>query len=332
MSDQLMQALTRAGVLMDVSVRYWRAAKKLRPEDLGLDPDVLKHHLLSLGHKKLIKVDYLHAFSLIESRAHSLVLSRTFPFLNGVARFMPNRLLGTTLNRLNKMSEEFNAERDKFLANHQQIREEALAGWSKLAAVLTPDPDRLIRTIEAAFPSVGQVRSKFAFNISIFHLKLPEKLDAVATEAGEQAAIIEARNAAADQAAREIHSKAHDFVAECVQSLRSQAAELCDEMLESMKNGKTGVHQKTLNRLIRFVDEFKGLNFVGDTQFERMLDDVKTQFLTQTAEHYRGDDRAAASLQDGLLALSNHARGLISKSADDLVGVFGKLGARKIAA
>jgi nucleoside-diphosphate-sugar epimerase len=41
-----------------------------------------------------------------------------------------------------------------------------------------------------------------------------------------------------------------------VASLRQQTAQLCEEMLESMRTGKTGVHQKTLNRLTRFIEEF----------------------------------------------------------------------------
>jgi hypothetical protein len=37
-NGQLLEALTREGVLINVSVRYWRATKKLNAEDLGLDP------------------------------------------------------------------------------------------------------------------------------------------------------------------------------------------------------------------------------------------------------------------------------------------------------
>ena len=51
------------------------------------------------------------------------------------------------------------------------------------------------------------------------------------------------------------------FVADCVASLREQTATLCEEMLQSISDGKTeGVHQKTLNRLIRFIDQFRQMN------------------------------------------------------------------------
>ena len=52
-NNHLLDALTREGVLINVSVRYWRATRKLNAEDLGLDPDNVTERLISLGHKKL---------------------------------------------------------------------------------------------------------------------------------------------------------------------------------------------------------------------------------------------------------------------------------------
>ena len=52
MSDnRLLDVLTREGVLLNVSVRFWRAAKKLQAQDLGLDPSDVTDRLISLGHK-----------------------------------------------------------------------------------------------------------------------------------------------------------------------------------------------------------------------------------------------------------------------------------------
>jgi hypothetical protein len=92
-NNHLLEVLTREGVLINVSVRYWRAAKKLKPEDLGLDPDNVTERLISLGHKKLLPKEKLEAFALIESRAHALVEASTFPFLDGLGHFLPNAKL-----------------------------------------------------------------------------------------------------------------------------------------------------------------------------------------------------------------------------------------------
>ncbi len=65
MSDTLLKALTREGVLIAVSCRYWRAAKKLQASDLGLDPGDVTNRLISLGHKKLLPREALSTFALI---------------------------------------------------------------------------------------------------------------------------------------------------------------------------------------------------------------------------------------------------------------------------
>ena len=88
-NNRLLDALSCRGVLVNVSVRYWRARKKLNPEDLGLSADQVNARLISLGHKKLLPKDRLRSLALIESRAHALVEENTFPFLNGVARYLP---------------------------------------------------------------------------------------------------------------------------------------------------------------------------------------------------------------------------------------------------
>jgi len=50
----LLEAVCRRGVLCNVSVRYWRGSKKLRPEDLGFDPAHVSDGLIQLGHKRRV--------------------------------------------------------------------------------------------------------------------------------------------------------------------------------------------------------------------------------------------------------------------------------------
>ena len=105
--NHLLDILTREGVLINLSIRYWRAAKKLRAEDLGLNPDDVTDRLISLGHKKLLPREALAPFALIESRAHALVESSTFPFLNGIGHFLPNRKLAEVSSWLKELENEF---------------------------------------------------------------------------------------------------------------------------------------------------------------------------------------------------------------------------------
>jgi hypothetical protein len=329
-NQHLLEALTREGVLINVSVRYWRATKKLNAEDLGLDRDNVTERLISLGHKKLLPREALEPLALVEGRAHSLIESSTFPFLNGLGHFLPNTKLEEVTRKLKELEAEFDQARQAFLNQYADLRQQASSEWYEAARRLVPDPDRLVATIEASFPNRAQMERAFGFEVHLFQLRAPEGLDLALVSQGEQEQVIAARQKAAVEAAAQIHRGAESFVADCVASLRQQTAALCEEMLESMHNGKTGVHQKTLNRLIRFVDEFKQLNFVGDQEMEAQLERVRQEFLLRSAETYRDDSAAKARLEAGLTGLALTARDLAHQDSRELVERFGQLGHRRL--
>lgn len=328
-NNHLLDILTREGVLINVSVRYWRATKKLNAEDLGLDPDNVEERLISLGHKNLIPKESLQAFALIEGRAHALVEGNTFPFLNGLGHFLPNARLQDTTDKLAELEQEFMAEKENFLSRYAETREQALAEWRQAAARLVKNPAKLVETIEQSFAGPERMERTFGFAVQLFQVKVPEGLGLDPVSLGEQQEIIRAREEAARQAAEKINQGVENFISDCVASLRQQTAALCEEMLESMKQGKTGVHQKTLNRLVKFIDEFKTLNFVGDRELEEQLERMRQEFLARTAEEYRDSEYYRRKLRDGLRNLADTARDMAQSDNRGLVEQFGQMGQRR---
>jgi hypothetical protein len=317
-------------VLINVSVRYWRAHKKLRAEDLGLEPDKVSDRLISLGHKRLLPKEATAALALVESRAHSLVEANTFPFLNGLAHFVPNAKLGEVTGKLKALETEFWTAKNQFVAQYGKLRDAALEEWREMASKLSDDPARVVSAIEAAFPPAPMLERKFGFDTQLFQIAVPERLGLDVLSLGDQENLITARQQAAREAAAKIREQTQTFIADCVASLREQTASLCSEMLQSIRTGETGVHQKTLNRLIKFIDQFKQMNFVGDTQMEQQLETVRRELLSRTAEDYRqGGASAVATLESGLSRLADTARQLARQDAAELVQRFGGLGRRK---
>jgi hypothetical protein len=327
--NNLLDALTREGVLISVSCRFWRAAKKLQAQDLGLDPDDVAERLISLGHKRLLPKDALASFALIESRAHALVEASTFPFLNNVARFLPNAKLAEVTKRLAELEGEFATAQRDFTAKYGKLRAEAIGEWHEAASRLVRDPERVVATIQAAFPPADRLDRHFGFSVSLFQVRAPEALDAELITAADQQAIIQARAQAAADAKAKMAEGVEAFVQDAVASLREQTATLCDEMLASMRDGKTGVHQRTLNRLVDFIDRFRQLNFAQDGELEERLESVRKQFLTKTAEEYRDSASARRKLDAGIRGLADEARRLARSDATEIVERFGQMGVRK---
>lgn len=333
-NTDLLRVLTREGVLINASVRYPRFHKKLRAADLGLEPDQVNDRLLSLGHKKLLPKEALAELALIESRTHAIIDKNTFPFLGGIGHFLPNRKLVNVQEQLNSQNLCFTNARDQFLSDYRITRESALLDWRDATRQMTKtyeEAETLYSQIVASFPPREFIEDKFAFTVHLFQIAVPEDLGIDLVTFAEQNEVRTARHEAARAAGREIRAGVESFVGECVTELRQQTAQLCDEMLTSMHKGKTaGVHQKTLNRLAKFIGDFKQLNFADDREIEMQLEQVRSQLLTQSAEDYRSNSGATRSLEDGLTNLRNHARDLANQDARKLVDRFGQVGRRKL--
>lgn len=328
-NPHLLDVLTREGVLLNVSVRYWRGQKKLRPEDIGLDADALSERLISLGHKRLLPREAIAPLALVESRAHALVEANTFPFLNGLAHFLPNARLAEVTAKLRELEAEFWQAKQRFIERYGGLRDSAASEWLTMARKLVNDPARLVATIEASFPPVQQLERSFGFDQQLFQIAVPERLGLDLVAAGDQQRLVEARQQAVASAGAKIRADVATFVSDCVAALREQTAQLCDDMLHSIQTGETGVHQRTLNRLVRFIDEFKQLNFANDTEMEQRLEQVRRELLGRTAEQFRDSATARTQLTQGLARLSAEARRLAQQDTVELVNRFGDLGRRK---
>ena len=321
-NSMLLDALTCRGVLASVNIRFWRARKKLTPEDLGLSYDKVDDRLISLGHKKLLPREKLQRLALVEGRAHSTLEENSFPFLGGIARYVPNERLEDVNGKLERMRVEFENEKARFLERYATYRDEALGDWRRAGGKLVGDPARLVAVIEDAFPPPEKMERYFEFNISLFEISTPEMPRAELLDAGSRREIMAAREKAAGEARHRIEQSCDEFIRESTAELRRQTSQLCSEMLETI-NTTGNIHQKTLNRLINFIDRFRELNFVNDTDMEEQLEQVRTRFLQRSAGEYRDSSSARGGLVQGLENLRNRANEMAGEDTTAIVEQFG---------
>jgi len=327
----LLEAVCRRGVLCATSVRYWRGCKRLNAEDLGLDPANVSDRLIQLGHKRLVPREALSAFALIESRAHALIEGSSFPFLGGIARFVPNPRLAALNEGLDRLKEEFRQAVLDFVAGYGPLRDRALTEWRDAARQLNGNAESLLITIEQAFPPHGEIEKRFGFESKFFQVAAPDSLRLEVSESIEQMEIADQRRRVAEDAQRRLQSDLDGFIRESVTTLRQETAKLAADVLATIDGSEGGVHQRTLNRLTTFIDSFRSLNFAGDAQLEGTLERFREQLLTRSAEDYRNDSTAMQSLTDGLNRLHSTALTMARTDGRDVLGSFGQLGGRRLA-
>ena len=333
-NNDLFKVLSEEGVLISFRMGFYRGRKKLRPDDVGLpNTDEVKKQI-SLGQARLLSLETLSPMSTIESRTRSYLDSNTFPFLGGMAKFAHNSKLKELQSTLDSYREAFHEARDKFGEDYAELIDSSVATWKELAPQICKlDPDTVAEAIRESFPSRADALARFHFSVNYFNIAVPENIEAAKlADAANASEVYEARQRACKDAQSQIRSEAHNFAQECVLTLRKQTRDLCVDVLAQVKasNDGAGVNQKTLNRLTNFMDHFKTMNFMGDTQMGSVLDTARKELLEMSAADYRKGKGKVTDLTKGLEALGAEAAKLVAADISDLVSTFGGSGKRKL--
>ncbi len=331
-TQSLLDALCRRGVICVTTVRYWRGCKKLRAEDLGLSSDQIDDRLFQLGQKRLVPREALSRFALLESRVNAAVESASFPFLNGMGRFVPATNIESLHRALQTLAGEFHAAASAFHARYPILREEAMGEWEKAAARLPhTHAARLLATIREAFPPAEAVHRKFGFQHHMLQIAIPEQLETRLLDHETSLFQQRERQRILDEAANTLQSELDTFVRQSVITLRAETVQLIDEVLATIDARGEGVHQRTLNRLTDFIQRVRRLNFVGDRELETHLDQFRAELLTRSAGDYREDADAFQRLTGGLHRLRDQARDLLESDPSHILEDFAQLGHRRLA-
>ena len=317
------KSLLGQGVMLKSSVRTWRAARMLKPADLGLPENEVNDDLVSLGHKKLVLPERLKDLARLESKLNSLMNSSGFDFM-GLARFIPNTVLPELMTQIRDIETAFWDAKQKFVDDYEEIKTEALLKWEEEAKRFRESgrsevADRLMESIRNSYPTVDGLDRYFEFSVLCVDIKAPEvtpvDLPELWRRTNEQAEVERVRAEVLQDARSKVNASMAGFGAECAQQLRERFADLLEDVNATLgtSTSRGGVNQKTLNRLHDFYENFRKLNFAGDHQFDELMENFRQEWLLKDADHYRsvgtGDLRAAiASVGSGVRAMIEESR------------------------
>jgi hypothetical protein len=321
MNDTTIQNLFNDGYLVDLNVSYWSAARKLREEDMGLE-DVSE--AFSLGKKLLIPYNVMHAFKLIESRARALIDKSSFKFPIGSARFIPKRKFVKVIEELKKFQADYKALVTDLVENYQKYRDLMRPIYEKAAddayktklsqsgsqqtELLHDDKQAFISQfmarIEACYPPVGSLKSKFAIDLAMFEVALPKIREG---DASEVANSLEIQQQVADEYRTQMKNKITSFVDDVVGVLRQEAIDMCKHISTNIAEGKV-IKSTTLQTITTFIDKFQDMNFVGDKTIEASLDSLRKEILdVHPASAFSDNEELKIELQRRLNLIADQA-------------------------
>lgn len=210
-----------------LDIRLWTGRKKLRPEDIKARAGAIPpEKLASLGSKRICDPKELAPFSALKKRAERACEARGIKFLGGYA--VPEARAEELLLELESIEDEFQREKEAFLARYDQALEAWIAENSEWAGI-----------IRAATEPVKTVARQLQCGHQCF------KIGTVSPDAGD------AINAGLS---RKVGAMGDRLVFEV-----SRDAE---KIWEGSLRGKERVTQKALRPIKTLLDKVKGLAFL----------------------------------------------------------------------
>jgi hypothetical protein len=272
------------GVLMTLTVTKWGGAKKLEPQDLGLNADEVPD-FMRLGKKLLIPKEERETFIQTENNARNALERASFAFPVGGARFVPNKVLTKVLAELEQHQKTYMDLAQSFIARYQYIRDDMLDKYPEHREKLEP-----------YYPPVHLLEKRFSFEWAVF----------VIDDASYQAKNGEEVAAAYEKFKCDLEEHFDKFLNDVVIDMRFQVQETCLKIADRIKAGEI-INAHSISAVRRMIDKFNTLNFIGDQTIEEKLNDLRGQLNgSRTSEDFK-DEAARQALREAAEAVARQA-------------------------
>jgi len=290
--------LFQLGALFVIRASYWSCRAGNEAEEFNLSPtEVASRAIASFGTKDLVDPEKGRmVFQQIEKRARHQLAKFSRPFPAAAAHFVPWDHVPALIDALQELKAEFDAAAHTFLLQYPGLR----AHWQ------AAHPD----VPHAAYPSVAELRRKFAFTWHTFKVAGAGS----AAQIDDMEAELAKRKLRTEQLAAmkaNLQAECEQFAAEYVLAFRKEVAEFCDQVIAA--NGQ--VHGKTLQAIRRRIDHFHAMNIFSDTETAAQLNELKTQLFGVTGEDLAEQPALAEKLSQACALLKQEVLDPSSVSA-----------------
>lgn len=320
--EGLTRALFERGTLVHLYIGRWTGNKKMHESDLLLD--VVDKSTMYIGHKKLLPKAAQERLQWLEGQARSFLSGRSVPFPIGGARFVYFKALPDVLDRLRNYRTQWDGAVDDLITNYPHFMEEQLqrldqqahalaeAELEKTATDKRAERRRVLKEWEdkqhemnvANYPKVSELRFRFSFEWRMFRVGTMEK---------EQL-----RNLDADEIREErerIRADLSRWVSEATIQMHKELGEAAAQAKRLLEeNGK--LNPKNLKPLFDAFETFQSVNFAGESQFEGIIEQVRSRYLVRDGAG-QNDFKLSAEVVNGSTEGMKELLGTISNLAQD---------------
>jgi hypothetical protein len=280
---------------------------------------------LVLGEKRLLPVPYMKALSRIESGARYALKERSFRTELGA--FVPSSAYVSWRDTTEAFKGQYLALRDEIIANHRALVLQVLAEYEIIAGdtyqrLRTTHPELVTESTEqfvanycnrilSHIPSPDRIRETFDFKYLLVdglsqlgegqteHAAQQSSIDA---QEGYSGTVDEARSQVRERewqrsvlehdlrihAQERVSTALDSFLSSVVSQLRNLIYDVACDVLSTLqrRSGESFAHQ-SVRQLNNLLTQVRALNFYGDTEIDRMLDQIQQIVEESPAQRQR---------------------------------------------
>lgn len=305
------------GKLVNIHIGMWGMSHKLNEEDIKINnklPDTIK-----LGKKMLIKDSVYNTFKTLEQKIRNYLYNNSFSFpLVSQAHFVPKTRYLEVQKKLEEFKEQYMRLANEFFDNYENYKQQALDFYDQ-------HKDTVSVELAPYYPPLADIKKKFYMDIFSYEISLPTVFGEVDIhdEIEREKIHDEVKSQVSQQYQQDYRkqvdshmSKIGEFVGEVTSTLREKIVEHCSVALEKI-NEKQVVSNKSINTLLKHIQNFRDMNFVDDKTIEDELN--KVEGLIKTQKDFTTDKNAVELLRQRLNDVVTEA-----KSLSDVADVSGK--------
>ena len=280
-----MTQIASKAMLISLSISQWTARKL----DRNATAEVTSSHEASTDagrfNKQTIDKAALLPIQQIASKTRDYFDKHTLPWGHNGINVMSSMNYFAVVQKLNAFQQEFKAAVDAFCADYDVHREQARF---KLNSLFN----------ESDYPSVSDVRNKFAMSWSI--MPLPTAGDFRVEMADD--AVVEIRN----EIEAEINGRVQSMMGELAQALKGTMSHLVDRL-----TAKGPLHESALTNVQDLLDRLPGLNITNDASIEQVRRDLKQLVNGLEMKDIKKDDALRQSVADRTAEILRQMQGVM---------------------
>lgn len=308
MSPEWARTLMRQGVIIKLQVHRWRPYTRIDAEDLGIPSDdpayrAFIDQYVTLGRKKLLPPDIIHAIERCESAARDTLRRYSYDTLWG--RFVPvtaYRRLKGELEALRATYLDLGADLVANLANYRDemrrtYRVAGFKAWTQIHGGPVTDGDNaeaerfvsdFCDRVLARIPDPETIRRSFLFEFTPYHVPLPSEFeqdllaevqtrDARDMEAQRRRLMVDMNREVAEHYRSKKQEMVDGFLKAVVGQMSSLVHEVAVNVQESIERNDGRLVGRSAMQLKNLIERVEVLNFYEDARIEHEIGSIKTQ-------------------------------------------------------